>query len=375
MSDVNVTTEETRVLVTVGERGPKGDTGDTGPQGATWYFGTGVPSDDNGSNDDFYLDSSTWNVYRKESGTWTLKGNLTSGDMTKAVYDTDDDGVVDAADEAASVPWTGVTDPPATYAPTSHDNTAHSETYITASDVTFEALDDNSDVGTGADQVAAGNHTHTGVYQSATAFQDWLDGGSFTRASDTSFTVTDNATNQAIYIKGRPIRYRATAGTWVYGLVTDYSSGTVTVAGAPMTTDYDDEINYGDVSRVVEVDFYIPGEFADAANTGLLASDAKTALSWGMKTAYLVRIGHKVGTDDSGANQPRVTVSIAGSAVGTSNSNAGEAVAETWTYTTSGINISNYDVAFGEAIEVVTDENGSNDDASDLTVACFFVLG
>jgi hypothetical protein len=37
--------------------------------------------------------------------------------MTKAVYDTNDDGTVDAAD---SVPWSGVTDPPTTFAPTTH---------------------------------------------------------------------------------------------------------------------------------------------------------------------------------------------------------------------------------------------------------------
>jgi len=37
--------------------------------------------------------------------------------------------------------------------------------FITAADVTFENLDTNSDVGTGAAQVAAGNHTHTGVYE------------------------------------------------------------------------------------------------------------------------------------------------------------------------------------------------------------------
>ena len=40
-----------------------------------------------------------------------------TGDMTKAVYDTNDDGTVDAAD---SVPWSGVTDPPTTFAPTTH---------------------------------------------------------------------------------------------------------------------------------------------------------------------------------------------------------------------------------------------------------------
>jgi len=67
-----------------------------------------------------------------------------SGDMSKAVYDTNDDGTVDAAD---SVPWDGVTDKPSTFTPASHDNTAHSETYIPASGVTYENLSANGDVG------------------------------------------------------------------------------------------------------------------------------------------------------------------------------------------------------------------------------------
>lgn len=49
--------------------------------------------------------------------------------------------------------------------PTSHNNSAHSETYITASGVTYEALNANSDVGTGSSQVAAGDHAHSGVYE------------------------------------------------------------------------------------------------------------------------------------------------------------------------------------------------------------------
>lgn len=37
--------------------------------------------------------------------------------------------------------------------------------YITTASVTFETLNSNSDVGTGASQLAAGNHTHSGVYE------------------------------------------------------------------------------------------------------------------------------------------------------------------------------------------------------------------
>ena len=47
------------------------------------------------------------------------------------------------------------------FAPSTHNNTHHSETYITASDVNFSTLNANGSVGTASNQVAFGNHTHT----------------------------------------------------------------------------------------------------------------------------------------------------------------------------------------------------------------------
>lgn len=51
------------------------------------------------------------------------------GDMVKTVYDTDDDGKVNASQEADhsakadSVPWSGITDKPSTYTPAAHEHT------------------------------------------------------------------------------------------------------------------------------------------------------------------------------------------------------------------------------------------------------------
>ncbi|MFD1442801.1 head fiber protein [Thermoactinomyces vulgaris] len=42
------------------------------------------------------------------------------GDMEKAVYDTDDDGKVDAAEVADSVAWSGVTGKPSSFPPSTH---------------------------------------------------------------------------------------------------------------------------------------------------------------------------------------------------------------------------------------------------------------
>lgn len=43
-----------------------------------------------------------------------------NGDMTKAVYDINDDGIVDKAE---TVPWSGVTGKPNTFPPSTHKHT------------------------------------------------------------------------------------------------------------------------------------------------------------------------------------------------------------------------------------------------------------
>ena len=49
-------------------------------------------------------------------------GEAGFGDMLKSIYDTDNDGKVDAAESADSVPWTGVTGKPSTFSPQAHAN-------------------------------------------------------------------------------------------------------------------------------------------------------------------------------------------------------------------------------------------------------------
>lgn len=46
-----------------------------------------------------------------------------AGDMARSVYDTDNDGKVDAAEAADSVPWTGVTGKPTSFTPATHSHT------------------------------------------------------------------------------------------------------------------------------------------------------------------------------------------------------------------------------------------------------------
>lgn len=59
-----------------------------------------------------YIGTTTGNVL--------LVASQTAGDMLKSIYDTDNDGIVDAAE---SVPWGGVSGKPSTFTPSTHSHT------------------------------------------------------------------------------------------------------------------------------------------------------------------------------------------------------------------------------------------------------------
>lgn len=59
-----------------------------------------------------YIGTTTGNVL--------LVASQTAGDMLKSIYDTDNDGIVDAAE---SVPWSGVSGKPSTFTPSTHNHT------------------------------------------------------------------------------------------------------------------------------------------------------------------------------------------------------------------------------------------------------------
>ena len=73
------------MLVGCGEAGPKGDTGATGPAGPQGVAGSsfltdeGVPANTYGANGDVYLDTTTFNLYKKVEGVWTELGNIKGG--------------------------------------------------------------------------------------------------------------------------------------------------------------------------------------------------------------------------------------------------------------------------------------------------------
>lgn len=96
-----------------------------------------------------------------------------NGDMLKATYDTNDDGKVDAADAADSVPWTGVTGKPTTFTPSAHNH----------------AIADVTNLQTELNGKAATSHTHS--IANVTGLQGALDGKAASSHTHTASEVTD----------------------------------------------------------------------------------------------------------------------------------------------------------------------------------------
>ena len=104
-----------------GETGAKGDKGDNGENGKDgkdgngWLVGTTAPTAEQGNDGDLYLDYSTWNVYHKVNGEWTLLGNIKGADGVGGGEQQPDPDVSDgtkisvAANGTYDMPISGIT--------------------------------------------------------------------------------------------------------------------------------------------------------------------------------------------------------------------------------------------------------------------------
>ena len=201
---------------------------------------------------------------------------------------------------------------------------------------------------------------------------DWFEfDGTFTRTADTTFTVTDNATNEEIFAKGTPLRFRGTGNQWSkYAIVTGYSSGTVTISGGTMTTSDDDEMWFGSSGLVKSETFHISGTFGDGTSTGLLASDENRKFRWPYGPAAIVRTIHIVKTNDSGATEPTINIKRSGNDVYTSADSTDTA----WqTFGTP--DHDEYGISMDDSLDISCASAGTNKDAADLTVIITFVMG
>lgn len=202
----------------------------------------------------------------------------------------------------------------------------------------------------------------------------WTD-GACTRINDSSFSVTDNAANVAIYRAGVPMRYGDTVGTWYRGLITAVvDSGatlTVSITGAPMDAAHDAYCQYGMANLLVRDLWTIPGQVADGANTTLMLTDDLFIVPPSYSTTrYLLLFCVRPITDDTGANQPATSFYVNGSAVSTALTVSDAA----WTCTSPAtLDATKYDMLNGETWEVGTDAAGSNDDSTNYSYVAWWL--
>lgn len=198
------------------------------------------------------------------------------------------------------------------------------------------------------------------------------------RTDDDTFTVADNATSQVYIKKGLPVKFVINSATY-YALVNAITDNGDTLAidicGAPFIGDaISGSLFSGTAEKVKQVNYAINGFFDDAAESTLLANDMFIYYKWDLPKAYLCKTSIRARTIDSGAANSRVNVTLGTSDVLTTNSNAGLTVSNAWANNTIDLSTSNYDIDFGDTVEIKVDNNSTNKDAKDLSVQLNFVM-
>ncbi len=164
-------------------------------------------------------------VYDSSLSRWV---NNTPGEAGVAVADHNHDSTylgisatavnsdkLDNQDGTYYLNWNNLTNKPTTYTPSNHDNSAHTSVFITASDVTYENLSANGDVGTGSTQVAKGNHTHS-VWDVVIEDQktEGTNGGTFTSGAWQTRDLNTLAYNSGTLASLSSNRFTLPAGTY-----------------------------------------------------------------------------------------------------------------------------------------------------------------
>lgn len=195
-----------------------------------------------------------------------------------------------------------------------------------------------------------------------------------TLASTSTFTVTDNATNQGVFRPGLPLKYRTTAGegAFSYGIIKSYATGTITILGISLP-DPLEELQVGPGEKICQVVFQVVGDLNVADDK--LGVVMKTGFNWGLPEAYVVAVRSWVETAASEADL-RVALGIGAAGNDLLDSPIFLNLAQATDIVDSEVNIdaANYNIAFLEKVYVNVDQIGSGDPGGDLTVELFIVL-
>lgn len=325
------------------------------------------------TNDEFNFYSVANSAYYK-----VTKGNLTTTIVNDAIWNAAGDIVVGTGNDAATVlpkglalqvlrvnsgatalEYATVTVTDKLVAISSNDTTPG---YLNGKLVAGNAisLTENGD---------GGNETLTVAYTGVA--DHWVsipNGYTATPASTSTLTMTSDLTGTLK--AGMGLKYTISA-TVYYGMITAITSNLMTIAGAPLSGDVSNL--YFTKTGMIQMPILIPGYYEDASTTTVIATKLGQTIRWQQQTSYLVNFQAKTRVADS-SSDGKINVRINGSDISTSNTNVGLTLANTsWTPTIVDINTSNYDINYGEEIEVNATK-GTGGTALDLSLMLTFVI-
>jgi hypothetical protein len=198
----------------------------------------------------------------------------------------------------------------------------------------------------------------------------------YTATPPSTSTITMSDTTD--FEIGYPVKYTYGGQTY-YGVVTAISANSLlTIAGPALNVAQEVTALYaGTPERVIYKDFFIDTAAFNAAQD-IFSAVTYQRYRWNMGPAYLVSFSGTLGSLDTGANQPKINVKVAGNLVSTDDSNKGltlSSVAGTWVDNTAAtVSSSYYDIDRHDAVDIRCTEAGTNGDAYCLTATLVFVL-
>lgn len=191
----------------------------------------------------------------------------------------------------------------------------------------------------------------------------------FTAAPASTSTITFSVDYTATCPAGTPIKYKIST-TYYYGIITAITSNLMTIAGAPLTGTIV-ELYYGYANRTEQIDISINGYYETADDHAVILNQLNTAIVWGKQTAYAVQMQVWSKVHDTGTHG-LAQVLINGAELCSTSNGLTIAADATWYSTVIDITTTNYDINYGEAIEL-TAHKGGNGNAHDLAVRIIFV--
>jgi len=197
-----------------------------------------------------------------------------------------------------------------------------------------------------------------------------ISGTDFSTTPPTSSTIVMTTDQTANIPVGSGIKIKA-SGTYYRGMMTELTANLMTISGAPLPTSSGalTELYYL-TEPLIQMDFLVPGFYADADDTTLLLNDLLAAPVWGGKKAYCVGIGAKHKVADTGASQPTLNLRINGADV-LSTAIAMSATPNTMVWAVVAFNTANYDIQNREAMELSV-VKGTNGNAQDLYLIALY---